>query len=725
MALGLGLGIQFIRPSGGIDAQAQVHYNRVIADGGVVPSGLSGVNAFFSAVKAIYGTSDINTAISAAYDAHYLGYKLGAGSGTTLGQAAQKLYAPKGIFGGIGTGSAYWEGVGVAGNFVTTPNAAANQITGDIFMFAYVSNWTNPNAKMVIGKRGAGSTNIAYSLFINADNTIGFRISSDGNSNLNQNGSSSVVIPFTSGWIGLFRNATTGVCTFYTSTNSSTTNPTSITWSQLGTTVNTSSYNIFNANIPLSIGQYSVTSASEMFSGLIYSAGISTSVNGTPTQIFNANQYTGANTWTSTTSEVWTVNSTGAGLADVVQTTAASQPLLLAHTGENYWFGSGVDGNFVSTSNRTPAGSTQLDVRVKFEGGNLNSGRTFFSQSGAGGGETDIFVLRFANASTGTINMLFGAGLALSQTSSVGVGAIANYMGWIRVTYVSNGVTADVTFFSSTDGVTYTQLSTHTVVSARLGNQNAPYQIGSNIGFNPFQGKISRATASNTINGTPVVDFNPASYNPATSQTQWSSATDEVWSISTGTATTGYKAAVITKSIVMSDGVDDRMQAATLNINTTAVSLYSAFRKYNNTAGAAVIELGTDYSTTNGFGLYLNSLGAAAEAFGIFGNVFNARVYNSNSLLLKLSTAIGDTSIPDPETQYFINNSAQSVFATFSAANNTTGINQTGLNVFGKSGGTSLSNLNMNTLIISNTNNNLTNRTAMYDYIKSINNNAF
>ena len=56
--------------SGGtaIDAQAQAHYNRVIADGGVIPKGLAGCSAYFTAVKAIYATSDITTAIAAAYE---------------------------------------------------------------------------------------------------------------------------------------------------------------------------------------------------------------------------------------------------------------------------------------------------------------------------------------------------------------------------------------------------------------------------------------------------------------------------------------------------------------------------------------------------------------------------------------------------------------------------------------------------------------------------------
>ena len=86
----------FISSGSGVDAQAQAHYNRVIADGGVIPKGLSGCSAYFTAVKAIYSTSDITTAIAAAYDPDYLGYKVGAGSGTTLGQAAGTLYSATG-----------------------------------------------------------------------------------------------------------------------------------------------------------------------------------------------------------------------------------------------------------------------------------------------------------------------------------------------------------------------------------------------------------------------------------------------------------------------------------------------------------------------------------------------------------------------------------------------------------------------------------------------------
>jgi hypothetical protein len=474
---------------GGIDPQAQAHYDRVITDNGVIPSGLNGVNNFFKTVKAIYGTSDITTAISVGLDAQVLGYNLGAGAGTTAGQAAQKLYSCSGSSG------------------------------------------------------------------------------------------------------------------------------------------------------------------------------------------------------------------------DVEQTVASSQPLLLVHEGANYWWGSGIDGNFVSTPNRTPAGSTQLDVRVKFEGGNLNANRTFFSQAGVGGGETDIFMLRFANASTGTINMLFGAGLALSQTSSVGIGAIANYMGWIRVTYSSNGTNADVTFFSSTDGSNWTQLSTHTVVSARLGNQNSPYQIGSNIGFNPFQGKISRATASNSIGGTPVVDFNPSQYNAANSQTQWTSTTTgEEWTINTGTAATGYKGVLVDRTIVQGDGVDDTLMSGTLT-NYRYISRYMALTPYTMDSSGGRLIAGTG----NGHLLYNF-------------NTATLRAYNGSDLDYS-EEAINRVQL---FTANFNSSSSTILVNNANSVSGDTGTNISSiLALFSSATPNQYSNCLINTIIQATSVNNSTQNTSMYNYLKSINNNAF
>jgi hypothetical protein len=83
-----------------------------------------------------------------------------------------------------------------------------------------------------------------------------------------------------------------------------------------------------------------------------------------------------------------------------------------------------------------------------------------------------------------------------------------------------------------------------------------------------MNGKIFRATIANSIGGAPVVDFNPNQYNAATSQTQWTSSTGEVWTINTGTAATGYKGVLVDRTILQFNKSTNKMQGS----NDTAIN---------------------------------------------------------------------------------------------------------------------------------------------------------
>jgi hypothetical protein len=322
MALGFGIGIPFIRRRGAaIDAQAQAHFDRVIADGGLVPSGLSGVNAFFTTVKSIYATADITTAISVGLDAQVLGYKLGAGAGTTAGQAAQKLYSCSGASGDVvqttaasqplllvHSGENYWQGVGVAGNYCETPNAAANQITGDIDIIAKVNFLSNSTQDQIVIKSNAvAGSSFCYGFFKDANN-LKFAYSNDGTVAGRTISSSSATISstgYTYGtdiWVRVTRAVSSGDVKFYYGSDG-------VTWTQLGTTQSTTANTIANAAIPLRIGNW--TNILYFFTGKIYRATISNSIGGAPVVDFNPNQYNAANSqtqWTSSTGEVWTIN---------------------------------------------------------------------------------------------------------------------------------------------------------------------------------------------------------------------------------------------------------------------------------------------------------------------------------------------------------------------------------------------------------------------------------
>jgi hypothetical protein len=319
--INLGIGIPFRRMGAGIDAQAQAHYDRVIADGGLIPSGLVGVNNFFTTVKAIYGTSDITTAISVGLDAQVLGYKLGAGAGTTAGQAAQKLYSCSGSSGDVEqtvassqplllvhSGANYWFGSGVAGNFLSTPNAAANQITGDIEVYAKVSfnrfGAGTLSSSGVVGKWIGSNNNSSFILYVNlVSKKIGyvFRVASTNLSNES-------VSAFTYAENQIFeikmtRVASSGVVTISTKL------PSETNYTQL--------YQVTDTSGALNGGSCDVTvgndfnGATFMGIGANYKSTLSNSIGGSPVVDFNPNQYNAATSqtqWTSTTGEVWTIN---------------------------------------------------------------------------------------------------------------------------------------------------------------------------------------------------------------------------------------------------------------------------------------------------------------------------------------------------------------------------------------------------------------------------------
>jgi hypothetical protein len=389
---------------------------------------------------------------------------------------------------------------------------------------------------------------------------------------------------------------------------------------------------------------------------------------------------------------------------DAVQTTAASQPLLLAHNGDNYWWGSGVDGNHCSTANRATSSTSTADIKIQLGGGNHTANKTIFAKSDASGGEGDVFMIRFANATTGTIQFYYNVGFGANQISSTGIGAIANYVGWIRVTYLSNGTNADITFYSSTDGTNWTTLSTHNVVSARLGNGSSPYNVCANATFNAFTGKVLRVYYSNSIGGTPVVDFNPATYNAATSQTAWTSATGEVWTINTGTATTGYKGVLVNRTIVMSDGVDDGLAPISnilLFINGTN---YTSLRKFDlSVANKPLLMMGSnpnefDYKHTSNV---INSIQPLTTPNLLLN--FYAMQRNESSL-----QAIAN-----------LNNGTTTTNTIIPIAANLNRI-YLFVNTYGQFGngiiGTTFTTPNLD---------NLTTRTAVYNLIRSLNNNAF
>jgi hypothetical protein len=297
---------------------ATTHYNRVIADGGVLPSGISGLASVLDSVIAAYSitdSTDFNTKVPVFLDPHYTGYKLGAGSGTTLGQAARTVYAISSTADVTQTTAAsqplllahsgvnYWWGSGVSGNYCSTPDAAVNQIIGDIELKACI------NIGTIVGSEGLTpvicKTN-SYYMILYSNYEIKFY-------NGTTVSAATTTIPTNTTFTKITRSALSGDINFYTSTQSINTDINLVTWTKLGNTVSSTA-----GNLPISLGALFVGGAGNAWPclGKIYRATISNSIGGAPVVDFNPATYNAAvsqTSWTSSTSEIWTINTGTAG----------------------------------------------------------------------------------------------------------------------------------------------------------------------------------------------------------------------------------------------------------------------------------------------------------------------------------------------------------------------------------------------------------------------------
>lgn len=294
----------------GIDSQAQAHYNRVIADGGIMPSGLIGCNLWFKAVKAVYGVSDITTAIMNGYDPHYLGVKVGVGSGSTLGQAATKLYSCCIAAGDLIQATAasmplllvkntadpnYWYGSGVAGNYCTSNKLLTATSEIDInFNFTYKSN---------IGfQTFFGDASIfTFLCQMSLTGIFDFRLKIAGSNRLYTSGN----FAFTNGvryWVRITRQSG-GQIDFLKSTDG-------ITYSTITTLAGHAGAIQPSTTDNVSVGNYSNTSADTLESKL-YRLTVANTIGGAAVIDFNPSSYlasTSQANWTSATGETWTIN---------------------------------------------------------------------------------------------------------------------------------------------------------------------------------------------------------------------------------------------------------------------------------------------------------------------------------------------------------------------------------------------------------------------------------
>lgn len=200
-------------------------------------------------------------------------------------------------------GTPYLSLNGTSGNYASTPDAAALDITGDIDLRVHVAldDWTPAAQNTVIGKYTSGTNNRSYQLAVTTSGQLTFGWSNDGTATLAE--SSGVATGFTDGtahWIRVTLDVDNGasdaVARFYTSENGS-------TWTQLGADqLVGATTSIFSGTAVLELGSQNAGTANRV-SGRIYSAQVRNGIDGT----IVANPVVGASSITDSAGLTWTV----------------------------------------------------------------------------------------------------------------------------------------------------------------------------------------------------------------------------------------------------------------------------------------------------------------------------------------------------------------------------------------------------------------------------------
>jgi hypothetical protein len=238
-----------------------------------------------------------------------------------------------------------------------------------------------------------------------------------------------------------------------------------------------------------------------------------------------------------------------------------NDPTLLTWTGENYLYQPGVTLNWASTPDAAPLDITgDIDLRVDVALDSWSSSQYLLGKAATGQRSYNLLIvsggflrLEISNDGTTVINI----------TSTVAVGLSAGQRRWVRGTLdVDNGASGrTATFFTSTDGVTWTTLDTVTSAgTTSLFAGTAGLVIGGNA-FGGFEaaGKFYRAQVRNGINGTVVFDADFTTGITTGAQTTFTESSSNAATVTINRSTSGRKSVAVVRPTWLF-GTDDYME---------------------------------------------------------------------------------------------------------------------------------------------------------------------
>jgi hypothetical protein len=528
-----------------------------------------------------------------------------------------------------------WSGVnyvytpGIASNGLTIPDAANLDITGDIDVRIQVAmdDWTPAAQPMIISKWV--DPNNSFYIRILSSGVISFAWSVDGSASNTKN--STVAPTITDGtplWVRVTLDVDNGASgndvKFFTSNDG-------LTWTQLGTTVTTAGVtSIFSGSSNINIGGWN-----NLLSGLaaakIYRAQILNGIDGVPvldvdTSVISSGA---ATSFTALTGQTVTVNRSTSGR----KTTVVTHPVWLfgtddymevnnrwlGHTGSNYMYLPGVGANNASTPDSAAldiVGDIDLRLKVAMDDWSPSATNILFAKDDIASQRSYVLVLRSdAKLSFGWTTGGTGA-TGFESVCSVVTGLADGTTKWVRVTLdVDNGSSQNETkFFTSDDGITWTQLGT-TITQAgttSIYNGTAVLRVGTDsAGNNPSRGKFFRAQVYDGIGGTLAFDANFETGITTNLPTTFTESSLNAATVTVNYNGTGYRSAGVIASTYVFPGNPNTFKLSAYSLldfgATEDFTVVSISRLWNNQSAAIVGKATDNGATMSGYLHWLNT----------------------------------------------------------------------------------------------------------------------
>lgn len=511
-----------------------------------------------------------------------------------------------------------WDGTnyvylpGVASNYLSVPDSAALDITGDIDLRAYVAmdDWTPSGSREIIAKYTLTGNQRSYRLGIDSVGALNLYWTTDGITAILK--SSTSVITAADGaslWVRATLDVDNGASgndvKFFTSTDG-------VTWTQLGSTVTTAgTTSIFAGTAVVEMGTIAVgatnATAMKIFRGQILDGIDGTKVLDVDTSVITAGS---ATSFTAVTGQTVTINRSTSGR----KTVAVTQPTWLFGTDDymevnnrymssgTYLYLPGVNGNYASAPDAAPLDITgDIDLRVKVAMDDWTPSATQVLVAKYASGTQYSYALSVA--SNGRLQLGWSplgttaSGITVSSTVAPTISDGSTI--WVRgVLDVNNGASGnDVYFYTSTDGTTWTQLGT-TVTTAgttSIFNSTSVLEIGSLLvgTSNPLRGKVFRAQVLNGINGTVAFDANFETSITSLLQTSFTESSANAATVTINRSGSAYRSAGITTAGYLYPGATNTFSAsATSFFDFTAndsFTLLLAYRQWATVSSGTVL----------------------------------------------------------------------------------------------------------------------------------------